>query len=178
MNTVQHTCARRRLRLHSYFLNQRSTIYGNGNDRESTYQRVITVDPFDSHDPCITLIGKYLVKYSHERSTASTIFYAFWRRSEIADQGSIARLICRAFDQQLESCVGKYTGRLQVRCCSYLLAFTSLSFFLFLPLISPALFLLSLSPARFSFVPSFPRRGALEFTKLTREINHPAYLRR
>lgn len=64
-------------------------------------------------------------------------------------------LICRALDQQLESCVEKYTGRSQVRC-SYLLASTSLPFFLSLPPTSSALsLLLSLSLACFSYLRSF-----------------------
>lgn len=129
-----------------------------------------------THITRITLIGnmKYLIKYWY--MSDPRLFYNFTR---IVSRRSIARPICRAFDQQLESRVEKYTGRLQVRC-SYLLASTSLPFFLFLPSFyfsRSRSFLLSLSLARFSFAPSFPRRSALEFAKLTREIDHPAYLR-
>lgn len=80
------------------------------------------------------------------------IFRAFPRGLRATSPRSIARPICRAFDQQLKSHVERYTGRLQVRC-SYLLTSTSLPFFLFLP---PSYFLPLAASFSRSHSPAFP----------------------
>jgi len=151
------------------FILSQLKVHGNG--RELTYQHVITVGPFDSHDPCVT----HIVNMQLSNIRTSHSFYDFRAFNDDCKSRISLRLICRAFDQQLESCVEKYTGRLQV-CCSYLLASTSLSFsFSFSPsfLRLAVSFSCSHSPAFPTFAPSFPRCGALEFAKLIARDRSP-----
>lgn len=137
MNTVQHTCTRIVYVRTFSVKGPRST--GTIADQRTNVLSLSIPSTHTVH--ALHLIGKYLVKYSHESDLPPPRFFARFKRRP-ADQRSIARPICPAFDQQLESCVGKYTGRLQVCRCSYLLAFMSLSLFLSLP---PTCFSRSLS---------------------------------